>query len=221
MRPWVRRSRAQEDVAGSQRRPYAIGLTGNIATGKSLVGRMLGEMGAEHIDADLLAHQVIARGTPAWARIVDAFGPAIAGPDGEIDRRELGRIVFSDPAALARLEAIVHPQVIARTRELIAASQAPVVVIEAIKLIESGMVSQLCDAVWVVTAPREAQIERLMRQRNLSRKDAVLRVDAQPAQELKIAQADVVIDNGGTLDALRQQVASAWSEIGSRGWEGE
>ena len=108
----------------------------------------------------------------------------------------------------------MHPEVIARTRQLIADSRAAVVVVEAIKLIESGMVAQLCDALWVVTAPRAMQIRRLMEQRGLGYEDAVLRVDAQPPQEAKVAQANVVIHNDGSLDDTRQQVIEAWLEIG-------
>jgi dephospho-CoA kinase len=199
------------------RGPYVIGLTGNIATGKSLVGHMLAELGAEHIDADHLAHEVMAPGTPAWSEIVAAFGSSgVVGPDGKIDRQRLGRIVFSDPDALARLEQIVHPKVIARTRQLIEASGAPAVVVEAIKLIESGMVRQLCDVLWVVSAPRQVQLERLTKLRGLSRTDALLRLDAQPPAELKVAQADVVIDNGGAIGATRRQVKRAWAEIVDR-----
>ena len=196
------------------KRPFVIGLTGNIATGKSMVGGMLSELGAEHIDADRLAHQVTAPGTPVRQQIADTFGSEVLTPDGTIDRPKLGSIVFADPCALARLEAIVHPAVIQVTRERIGASTAPVVVIEAIKLIESGMVRLLCDALWVVTAPLEAQIQRLIESRNLSRDQAVLRIDAQPPQQAKVAQANVVIDNSSTPDAAREQVVRAWLEIG-------
>lgn len=195
-------------------RPYVIGLTGNIATGKSTVGRMLAERGAEHIDADCLAHQVMARGTDAWEQIVGAFGREILRPDCEIDRARLGATVFSDAAALSRLESIVHPPVIARTRARIGRSSAPVVVVEAIKLIESGMVVQLCDALWVVIAPRAVQIERLVADRGLSDEDAAARVDAQPSQSVKAAEADVVIDNSGSIEATQRQVARAWDELG-------
>lgn len=194
-------------------RPYVIGLTGNIATGKSLVGHMLAERGAEHIDADRLAHQVVARGTDAWQQIVREFGREILRPDGEIDRARLGAIVFSDAAALARLEGFVHPPVIALTGERIERSTASIVVVEAIKLIESGMVVRLCDALWVVIAPRAAQIERLVADRGLSYEDAVARVDAQPPQSAKAARADVVIDNGGSIEATRRQVARAWEGL--------
>jgi len=191
-----------------------IGLTGNIATGKSVVAHMLSELGAEHIDADRLAHQVMAAGTPTCERIAAAFGTQILRPNGSVDRGKLGNIVFADANALARLEAIVHPEVIARARQLIADSTATVVVVEAIKLIESGMVVQLCDVLWVVTASRAVQIRRLVEQRRLSYEEAVLRVDAQPPQGAKVAQADVVIDNDDSLENTRQQVIEAWRKIG-------
>jgi dephospho-CoA kinase len=194
-----------------------IGLTGNIATGKSVVGHMLAKLGAEHIDADRLAHQVMARGTRTWQAVVAAFGCKILASDREIDRAKLGDIVFGDAQALGRLESIVHPAVIDRTRERIAASTARVVVVEAIKLIESGMVRQLCDVLWVVTAPRQVQIRRLVQNRRLTREQAMQRIDAQPPQEIKVAQADVVIDNSGSLEATREQVARAWAQLGSVG----
>jgi dephospho-CoA kinase len=118
---------------------------------------------------------------------------------------------------LARLEAIVHPEVIALTRQRIASSTAPVIVIEAIKLIESGMVCQLVDRLWVVTAPREAQLARLVAHRGLSCTEAALRIDTQPPQTEKVAQADVVIDNGGTIEAAVRQVEQAWQDIQLRG----
>lgn len=188
---------------------YRIGLTGNIATGKSTVGRLLADLGAEVIDADQVAHEVMRRGGPAYPAIIAAFGEEVVGPDGAIDRDRLGAIVFRDPAALQRLERIVHPLVIAELQAQASRSAAPVVVYEAVKLMESGM-ADACDAVWVVTCPREVQVERLMRTRGLSRAEAELRIAAQPPQEEKIARADVVIDNGGTWAATRQQVEQAW-----------
>lgn len=187
-----------------------IGLTGNIATGKSAVAQMLAELGAEVIDADRIAHQVMEPGQSAYAGILAAFGDDIAPAGGPIDRRLLGEIVFADPDALARLETLVHPAVGQRIGELVASSTAAVVVIEAIKLLEAGLSLRLCDEVWVVTAPRARQLSRLMENRGLSRDEAILRIDAQPSQEVKIAQADVVIDNDGDLDALRQAVQRAW-----------
>lgn len=200
---------------------YVIGLTGNIATGKSTVARLLRARGAEVIDADLLAHAVMAPGTPVWEAVVRTFGREILNPDGTIDRRRLGRIVFADPAALSQLEAIVHPTVgkalRQRLRHLQRRREPPcVVVIEAIKLIEAGL-PVLCDAVWVVVAPREVQIRRLMETRHLTREEAILRVDAQPPVEPKLAVADVVIENTGSLNDLERRVQAAWERIPGAG----
>ncbi len=194
------------------RRPLLIGLTGNIATGKSTVAGMLAELGAEVIDADGVAHEVMRAGSSVHAQIVAAFGPEVLSPDGEIDRRRLGDIVFADPAALARLEALVHPAVIAETGRRIAASRAPAVVVEAIKLIESGMADG-CDSVWVTTCRPAQQIRRLMDGRKMSWAEARRRVQAQPPQGDKIARADVVIDTGGTLAQTRAQVQAAWERL--------
>lgn len=195
------------------RRPVVIGLTGNIGVGKSTVAALLADLGAYVIDADRVAHAVMAPGQPAYQQIVAAFGPGIAPGGGPIDRARLGQIVFVDAQALARLEQIVHPAVFERIQELLQQAQAPVVVIEAIKLLEAGYSINLCDVVWVVTAPREQQIQRLMASRGLSRDEAVLRIDAQPPQAQKVAQADVVIDNSGSLDEVRRQVQLAWQAL--------
>ena len=189
-----------------------IGLTGNIGTGKSTVTRMLADLGATVIDADALAHEVIAPGTPGWQQVVDAFGPEVVAADGAIDRAQLAAIVFSDPAALARLEAIIHPLVIQEADRRIRAIGRGVVVIEAIKLIESGMVRD-CDALWVVTARPEQQIERLVRERGMSAAEVQRRMAAQPPQSEKIALADVVIDNSGTPEETRAQVEAAWKTL--------
>jgi dephospho-CoA kinase len=196
---------------------YLIGLTGNIATGKSLVGRMLGELGAHVIDADELVRDLQRQGTPVYAAIVAEFGAGILRPDGEIDRARLGAQVFSDPEALRRLEFIVHPAVgRAIEAQLSGISQASnkntVVVIEAIKLIEAGL-SKRCNALWVVTSGQKAQLERLMRTRGLSEVGARLRIEAQPPQVEKAALADVLIENDGTLADLREQVIRHWAGI--------
>ena len=192
---------------------YLIGLTGNIATGKSAVLRMLKRLGAKVIDADALVHQLMAKGTPVWQAILGEFGEVILGPEGEIDRGKLGAIVFADAEVLKRLEAIVHPAVTARVDELIRQATEPVVVVEAIKLIEAGW-HCTCDALWVVTCPKEQQVERLMRMRKLSREEALLRIEAQPPQEDKIALADVVIDNLSGLKEMREQVEREWERLG-------
>ncbi len=196
---------------GGPRVRYLIGLTGNIATGKSTVARMLAELGATVIDADRVAHEVMRAGTPVHRAVVEAFGEGILRPDGEIDRARLGAIVFSDPQALARLEAIVHPAVGEEVARRIAAAPTPVVVVEAIKLIEAGM-ARICNSLWVTTCSPEEQVRRLMADRSLSREEAERRVNAQPPQEEKIARADVVIRTDGTIEETREQVErSAYS----------
>ncbi len=206
-----------------KRRHFLIGLTGNIATGKSLVAQMLGELGARVIDADQVAHAVMLPGGPAYGGVVEAFGAGIlskAEGDGTIDRAKLGAIVFGDPAALLRLEQIVHPATVAAVNRLIAAADEQVVVIEAIKLIEAGM-HRRYETLWVVTAPREVQIARLTASRGLSEAEAVLRVDAQPPQAEKAALADLVIVNDGSATDLRLKVEAAWAEVRRRVWYGQ
>jgi dephospho-CoA kinase len=193
--------------------PLVIGLTGNIGSGKSTVLQMLAELGAQIIDADRLAHEVIAPDGPAYAAVVDTFGQDILKTGGHIDRSKLGDIVFRDPQALARLEALVHPAVFARTQELIEQAEAEVVVIEAIKLLESGMARRLCYEIWVVTCRPEQQRARVMAQRGLTEAQARLRIEAQPPQAEKIAQADVVIDNSGTMEETHRQVEAAWEKL--------
>lgn len=192
---------------------YVIGLTGNIGTGKSTVLRMLRELGAHVIDADAVTRQVMRRGEPAFDAIVEAFGRDVLGPDGELDRAALAQRVFSDPAALRRLEEIVHPAAVARVREEIAGTAAPVVVVEAIKLLEAGMARELCDAVWVVDAPEEVCIARLAAGRGISAEEARRRLAAQTPQAEKRAAADVVIDNSGDLEETRRQVMDAWNAL--------
>jgi dephospho-CoA kinase len=192
--------------------PILIGLTGNIATGKSLVAQMLSDLGARVIDADKVAHEVMTPGAPAYDAVVEAFGRAVLAPDGTIDRGKLGGIVFRDPKALQRLETAVHPATIAEVTLRILQATEPVVVVEAIKLIEAGL-QRGYEALWVVTAPRRLQIERLVNARGLTMEEAALRVDAQPPQEEKVAVADLVLVNDGSLEALREKVRAAWSEI--------
>jgi dephospho-CoA kinase len=196
----------------SSRRPLLIGITGNIGTGKSTVARMLASLGAEVIDADKVAHEVMRAGTAAHAQIVETFGPQVLGPDGEVDRARLGSIVFANPALLARLEAIAHPATLQAIARRIVATSAGVVVVEAIKLIESGMASG-CDNVWVTTCRPRQQVYRIVGGRGLSRAEAWERVRAQPPQEDKIARADVVVDTSGSMSRTRAQVQAAWDRL--------
>ena len=192
-------------------RRLLIGITGNIGTGKSVVAGMLSELGAQVIDADKVAHEVMRSGTCVHARIIKAFGPEIMASDGEIDRSRLGTIVFADPALLARLESIVHPATIEAIGQRVAATGTGVIVVEAIKLIESGM-ADACDSVWVPTCRPEQQICRIVA-RGLNLADAEQRLRAQPPQDDKVACADVVIDNSGSLCQTRKQVEAAWARL--------
>lgn len=189
-------------------RPFVIGVTGNIACGKSLVLATLAGLGAETIDADAVYHALIVPGAPLWEALRVRFGPGIIAADGAIDRAALGRIVFSDPDALAELDALTHPAVIAAIRERIGASRAETVALDAVKLIESGL-DHDCDSVWIVTCDPEQAIARLMARNGISREDAAARMAAQPEIGPKLARADVVIDNRGTRDATEEQVRRA------------
>lgn len=191
---------------------YIIGLTGNIATGKSVVRKMLEHLGAYGIDADELAHRAIAKGAPGYRAVVQTFGTWILKPNGEIDRGRLGRIVFSDPEALRHLEAIVHPLVLKAVEFLIDRSRYRVIVVEAIKLLESDLRSW-CDAIWVVDAPPEIQLKRLIQQRGMQESDAYQRILSQPSQAEKLAQADVIIHNDKDFEKTWRQVLAAWERI--------
>jgi len=197
---------------------YIIGLTGNIACGKSTVVAELQRLGAHVIDADHVTRLLQQPGHPVYDAIVATFGTHILQPDGQINRRALGEIVFTDVIQLRALEALIHPAVHQHIRQWLAnlpsgTPQKPVVaVIDAIKLIESGWPT-ICDTVWVVTAPRDQQIERLCRTRNMTPTEAVTRIDAQAPQADKVAVADVVITNQGDIATTLQQVLVHWQAI--------
>lgn len=200
---------------------YLIGLTGNIGCGKSTVTRLLQSRGAVVCDADQVTRQVMQPGQPAYDTIVQEFGQSIVSvPGASLDRPALGRIVFADPLALRRLEAIVHPA----TRMVIEAwlaeqntsaakdGRRQVAVVDAIRLIEGGYPA-FCDAVWVVICDEREQLRRLVEQRGMPIDDARQRIAAQPPQSEKVAVASVVIDNSGSLAETEQQVAAAWAAL--------
>ena len=189
-----------------------IGLTGNIATGKSVVRRMLEHLGAYTIDADALSHRVISKGAPGYQPVLDRFGTWLLDKDGQIDRSKLGRLVFSDGQALAQLEDIIHPVVTQAVDVLIKRSTQNVVVVEAIKLLESDLRTQ-CDTIWVTDAPQPVQIERLIRKRGMSPDEATQRVHSQSAQKEKLASAKTIINNTGSFDDLWRQVNDAFKQI--------
>jgi dephospho-CoA kinase len=191
---------------------YIIGLTGNIATGKSVVRRMLEHLGAYTIDADSLAHRAISQDAPGYKPVVETFGKWILGTDGQINRSRLGGLVFRDPEALLKLESIIHPLVEQAIDILVKRASQRVVVIEAIKLIESPL-SNVCDSIWVTYAPEEIQTERLIRKRNFTQDEAVHRIHTQGAQSEKIERANVVVRNTGSYEELWKQVTSAWKQV--------
>ena len=194
---------------------YLIGLTGNIAVGKSLVRAMLAELGAATIDADHIAHQVIRAGEAAYGEIIAAFGKGILAENGEIERAALGEIVFTDPARLKELEGITHPAIRLRISRLIREAESSVVVIEAIKLLE-GELRNAVDSVWVVDAPPRTQLQRLIAARGMTEREAERRIALQNSQADKLRQADVVIRNDGDIDDTRLQVERAWREVPTR-----
>lgn len=192
---------------------FIIGLTGNIATGKSTVLTYLATKGAHIIDADRLTHLAMAPGGPAYQPIVDEFGPTILNGDGSVNRPALGKIVFSDPSALQRLEQIVHPAVFSLSQQEIEATSASIIVIEAIKLLEARRLLTLCDEVWVVTASPETQLQRLIEQRGMVEAEARRRMAAQSSQAEKVKQAHRVIDNDGIPAQLQTQLDQIWAEL--------
>lgn len=188
---------------------FVIGLTGNIASGKSVVRRMLEHAGAFGIDADALSHRAIEKDAPGYNAVVRAFGKYILKENGEIDRGKLGQIVFADPEGLKLLESIVHPIVREAVDILARKSKHRVVVIEAIKLLESPL-RQACDIIWVVTASEAVQLARLKNKRGMDATQAKARMAAQSPQAEKAAAADTVIDNSGSIEETWEQVKKAW-----------
>ncbi len=192
--------------------PHLLGLTGNIACGKTTVGQMLLALGAaRYIDADAVVHDLYAPGQPVYDAVIAVFGHAIVTAEGQIDRRALGARVFSDPAELRRLEAIVHPAVHAAVMQRLA-DLAPekVAVIDAVKLLEGGM-ARWCDQVWLVVCDPAEERRRLMEDRQMTPAEADARLAAQPSNEARRALVQAIIDNSGSLAETQAQVEAAWA----------
>ncbi|MFF8949547.1 dephospho-CoA kinase [Streptomyces sp. NPDC014940] len=196
-----------------------VGLTGGIGAGKSEVSRLLVEHGAVLIDADRIAREVVAPGTPGLAAVVDAFGTDVLTADGSLDRPRLGSVVFADPGKLAVLNAIVHPLVGARSRDLEAAAAEDAVVVHDVPLLTENGLAPLYDLVIVVDAGPATQLDRLVRLRGMTEDDARARMAAQATREQRRAIADIVIDNDVPLDTLRKRVAEVWDDLARRAHE--
>ncbi|WP_030743137.1 dephospho-CoA kinase [Streptomyces sp. NRRL S-31] len=190
-----------------------VGLTGGIGAGKSEVSRLLVEHGAVLIDADRIAREVVAPGTPGLAAVVEAFGPDVLAADGSLDRPRLGSIVFADPEKLAVLNSIVHPLVRTRSRELESAAAEDAVVVHDVPLLTENGLAPLYDVVIVVDASPGTQLDRLVRLRGMTEEDARARMAAQATREQRREIADVLIDNDVPLDALRERVAELWDGL--------
>lgn len=189
-----------------------IGLTGNIATGKSAVMRLAAERGALTIDADKVVRELLNEDAAIQEAVEAAFGPGVRLADGRIDRAALGQIVFNDPAALRQLEGLLHPQTRAEIGRRVAASSAKVTIVEAIKLLE-GPLANMCDQIWVTTCSPETQMARLRVCRGMDEETAAARINAQSPQADKIARADVVINTDGLMADTEAQFAEAWARL--------
>jgi dephospho-CoA kinase len=197
-----------------------VGLTGGVATGKSLVAEELKRLGAELIDADAVSREITVKGSPAYDDILKEFGPGIMAADGSIDRKALGRIVFRDPEKLARLNALTHPRIIERIKREIESLKKkpgnPIIVINAALLIEVGHYKEM-DRVVVVSAPEDLQVERLALRDGLDRDSALRIIKAQMPIEKKAALADYVIENSGTVAEAIERTGELYERLKGRG----
>jgi dephospho-CoA kinase len=203
---------SQRSVSNSS--PFVIGLTGPIASGKSTVAELLRQRGAEIIDADRVYQSLLQPGSELWQQVVERFGPAIVGSDGEIDRAALGRLVFADPAALADLDSITHPAVVAEIRTRIGRSSAPVIVLEAVKLVQSGLASDV-DALWFVIADPETRLRRLMSRSGMDEASARARIAAAPDTVPEGVEVAATIDNSSDLASMGGAIDEAWRAMWS------
>ena len=191
-----------------------MGLTGGIGSGKSTVARMLAERGAVVVDADQIARELVEPGGAALAELVTEFGPRILQADGSLSRAELAALAFSDPRATERLNAIMHPLIRAEAERRIGEEpQAPVVVYDMPLLVETGQ-RDLVDVVVVVDVPEEVQLDRAVRLRGLDEDDVQRRMSVQASRADRLARADVVIDNSGSLPRTHEQVDALWESLG-------
>ncbi len=190
-----------------------VGLTGGIASGKSTVAAMLEELGAVIIDGDKLAREVVERGTPGLAAVVEAFGEELLTPEGDLDRPALGKVVFGDEAKRRVLEGIVHPLVFERYAALEASAPEGALVVHDIPLLAESGRADTFDAVLVVDVPVETQVERLVRDRGMERADAAARIAAQATREQRLAIATHVLENTGTREQLRDRVHEVVAEL--------
>jgi dephospho-CoA kinase len=193
-----------------------VGLTGGIGSGKSEVSRRLAALGAVLIDADALAREVVAPGTEGLAEVVAAFGPAVLARDGALDRPRLGDLVFADKQLLDKLNGIVHPRVEVRMRQLENAAGPGSIVVHDVPLIAENGLARLFDLVVVVDAAPDVQLHRLVSQRGMTQAQATARMAAQASRDQRLAIADIVVDNSGTLDELNRQVTTLWTELRRR-----
>ena len=195
-----------------------IGLTGGIGTGKSLVTSFLQDQGANVINADLLGHEAYLPGTVGFEQVVSEFGEDIVGTDGHVDRQKLGPIVFSDPSNMDRLNAIMHPLIkdmIQTQLDDVEGKGQLIAIVEAAVLIEAGWES-LFDEIWVVTADEEEIISRLASRNGLSREDSQKRINSQMTSIERSAHGDVIINNTGSVEDLKENVESLWAQRVSR-----
>jgi dephospho-CoA kinase len=194
--------------------PFVIGLTGPIASGKSTVAELLRERGAEVIDADRVYRSLLAPRSALWRRVVEQFGPAIVRSDGEIDRVALASMVFTDPEALADLDRITHPAVVKEIRTRIAKTKAPLVVLEAVKLVQAGLAPEV-DALWFITADPETRLRRLMSRSGMDEASARARIAAAPDTVPAGVVVDATIDSSGDLESTSSAVDEAWRAVSS------
>lgn len=193
-----------------------VGLTGGIGSGKSEVSRRLAALGAVIIDADAVAREVVEPGTDGLAEVVEAFGDEVLLPDASLDRERLGEIVFASPELRARLNAIVHPKVGTRMAELESAAGPGAIVVHDVPLLAENSLAGAYDLVVVVDTPQQTQARRLVRHRGMTPQQARARMAAQAGREQRLAIADIVIDNSGTLAELDRQVGELWLELRRR-----